>query len=49
LLESVWVSEDNLGERSTSSGIMDDVLDNSLNVTISFNVVEASEFSWSSS
>jgi len=33
LLKSVSVPEDNLGERSSSAGVMDDVLHNSLDVS----------------
>jgi hypothetical protein len=45
LLEFVWVSEDNLGKRSTSSWVMDNILDNTLDVPVSFNIIEFSELS----
>jgi len=43
MLVFVLVSEDNLGERCTSSAIVHDVPDNSLDVAGSFGVVKSSE------
>jgi hypothetical protein len=45
VLESVLigVSEDNLGEGSTTAGIVDDLSDDTLNVTILFSEIENSE------
>lgn len=43
LFVSVLVSEDNLGERSTSAGVMDNVPHNTLNVTLSLSIIDSSE------
>lgn len=45
LLEFVWVSKDNLGKRSTSTWVMDNILDDSLDVPVSFNIIDFSELS----
>jgi len=45
-LEAVWVSEDNLGERSTTSWVVDDVLYDTTDVTVSLGIVEGSELGW---
>lgn len=45
-LESVWVAEDNLCERRTTSGVVDDILHNAANVTMTLSIVEVSELSW---
>jgi len=42
-LVSVWVLEVNLCERSTTTGVVDDVLDNALDVAVLFGVVLVSE------
>jgi len=51
VLESVLIriSEDDLSEGSSTSGIMDDLSDDALNVTISFSEIENSESSGSDS
>jgi len=49
LLVSVCISEDNFCKWGSSTGVMNDILDNSLNVTFSLNVVKSSESSWSNS
>jgi hypothetical protein len=43
LLVSVSIPEDNLGERCTPAWVVDDVLDDSLDVALSLNVVKSSE------
>jgi hypothetical protein len=43
LLELVGVTEDNLGERSTTTGIVDDLADDAPQVTMSLRVVEVAE------
>jgi len=43
LLELVGVTEDNLGERSTTTGIVDDLADDAPQVTMSLSVVEVAE------
>lgn len=45
-LESVWVTENDLGERSTTSWVVDDVLDNTADVSMALSVVEVTERSW---
>lgn len=45
LLVLVGVSEDDLGEGSTTTGVMDDLLDNTSDVSVSLGVVEISELS----
>lgn len=42
-LELVGVTEDNLGERCTTAGVVDDVLDHTSYVSVSLGVIEASE------
>jgi hypothetical protein len=49
LLELVGISESDLGKRCTSSGIVDDVLDNTFEVTFLLLIIESSEFSRSDS
>jgi len=49
LLVSVCISEDNFCKWGSSTWVMNDILDNSLNVSFSLNVVESSESSWSNS
>lgn len=39
----VWITEDNLGQRSTTTRVVDDVLDYSPDVTMSLGVIEGSE------
>lgn len=43
LLVLVRVSEDNLGKGSTSTGVMDNLLDNTSDVSVSLGVIEISE------
>lgn len=43
-LELVGIAEDNLGERSTTAGVVDDLLDDTTNISVSLGVVEGSEF-----
>jgi len=43
LLVAIGVPEGNLGERRTSTGIVNNVLNHSLDVTLSFSVVKSSE------
>lgn len=45
--ESVWATECNLCERSSTSWVVDDVLHDTANVTVSLSIVEGSELSWS--
>lgn len=42
-LELVGVAEDDLGERSATAGIVDDLLDDTTNVSVSLGIVEGSE------
>jgi len=49
VLELVGVSENNLGERSATTSIVHNFLDESLDVTFSFGEVEGSELSRSDS
>jgi len=49
LLVSVCVSESDLGEWGASSGIVNDVLDNTLDVPLSLNVIESPESGWGNS
>jgi hypothetical protein len=42
-LESVWVAENDLGKRRTTSGVVDDVLDNAANVSVTLSIIEVSE------
>lgn len=44
--ELVWVAESNTGKWSTSSGVVDDVLDDTADVTVTLAVVEGSELGW---
>lgn len=43
-LEAVWIAENDLGEGSTASGVVDDLLDNTASVTVTLSVIECSEF-----
>jgi len=45
-LELVWVTEDNLGQWGTTSWVVDDVLYDTTNVTVSLSIVEGTELSW---
>jgi hypothetical protein len=45
-LEVVWVTECNSGERSTTTGIVDDILHQSANVSMAFGVIEVAELCW---
>lgn len=49
LFVSVLVSEDDLGERSTSTSVVNDVSDNSADVALSLSVVDSSEAGWRNS
>lgn len=49
LLVPIGVSECNLGKRSTSSGIVNDILDNTLDIPLFLRVIESSESSRSDS
>jgi hypothetical protein len=49
LLVSVCVSEDDLCEWGSSTGVMNDISDNTLDVSFSLNVIESSESCWSNS
>merc|ERR1719240_91211 len=49
LLVSVCISEDNLCKWRSSAWVVDDVLHNSLDVSVSLNVVKSSESSWCNS
>ena len=42
-LVSVWIAEDNTGDWSTSTWVVEDILDNSLDVTVSLGVIEGSQ------
>jgi len=42
-LVSVWVTEDNTGNWSTSTWVVEDILDNTLDITVSLGVVESSQ------
>jgi len=44
--ELVGVTESNTGKWGTSSGVVDDVLDNTADVTVTLAVVEGSELGW---
>jgi hypothetical protein len=43
LLELVGVLEDDLGERSTTAGVVDDVLHDAANVSLALGIVEGAE------
>lgn len=43
LLEPVGVAEDNAGERSTTAGVVDDLLHNTANVALALGIVEGPE------
>jgi hypothetical protein len=45
-LESVWVTEDDLCERRTTSWVVDDILHNAANVSMTLGIIEVSELSW---
>lgn len=47
LLELIRISEHNLSEWRSSARIVNDVLDDSLHISISFRIVKLSELSWS--
>lgn len=42
-LEAVGVTEDNLGERSSTSGVVDDLLDDTASVSVALGVIKGSE------
>ena len=44
VFESVWIAEDNFGERRSSTGVMNYLFDNASNIAMSFGEVERSEF-----
>jgi len=39
-LVTVWITEDDTGKRSTTAGVMDDLLDNATNIAVPFGEVE---------
>lgn len=45
-LELVGVAEDDLGQRSATAGVVDDLLDDTTNVSVSLGVVEGPELGW---
>jgi hypothetical protein len=45
-LEVVWITECDSGERSTTTGIVDDVLHQSADVSMAFGVIEVAELCW---
>ena len=45
-LVPVWVSEVHAAHRGSTTRVMDDLTDNSLDVTISFGEVEDAELAW---
>jgi hypothetical protein len=49
LLVSVCISEDNFCKWRSSAWVVDNVLHNSLDVSVSLNVVKSSESSWRNS
>lgn len=44
---SVWISEDDSSERSSTAWIVNNILDYSLYVTLSFSIIQHSELCWS--
>lgn len=45
-LEAVWVTENDLGERRTTTWVVDDVLHDTTNVSMALSEVEAAELRW---
>jgi len=45
--ESVWISEFNGGQRSTTTGVVDYILDDTSDVSVTLGIIDGSELSWS--
>lgn len=45
-LEAVWVAENDLGERSTTSWVVDDVLHDTTDVTVTLSIIEVTKCGW---
>lgn len=45
-LEAVWVAENDLGERSTTSWVVDDILHDTTDVTVTLSIIEVTKCGW---